>query len=541
MYNERRETFSFRSFFLTLLLLVLFILLMLFLFPTRWEFKKGCKGCNAKQVEVINDEMFTNNLNKMKDVARGYYTTDKLPTKENETKKMTLKEMYNKHLILKVKDKDGKECNSDKSYTEITKTSEGYKLKVNLSCGKQEDYIIVNLSDYSTCTSNTCATKTETKTNATTNTKTNTNTSVSKSTTTTTTNTNTTKTEVVQTQPTKVAVTGISVSVPSVTLNVGELIKVTATITPSNATNTNTVWSNSNSKVAKISNKVITALSAGTTTITVKTADGGKTATIKVTVIDPNAKTNTSTNTKTNTTTNTSTNTGTSTGTKTETKTNTGTSTGTKTETKTEQKPTQTVTYKCKIVSGKYYDSTGKVVSKDAYNKSCLVLYYEYSKKVPQNTSYGAFSELQKEKIEGSEKVTSTGKIIIDVRKQIVQEPYEAVIGYKEDVATVARSTRTGKSSYIPSNKTTDCCEVKYENVKKLDNGLYSWTEVTYTIVYKSTPITETRYRDVTYYKSRTITITNAYTITEWRKSKNDTSLLNAGYELTGKTEYRQK
>ena len=164
MYDERKETFSFRSFFLTLLLLILFILLMLFLFPTRWEFKKQCNGCNAKQVEVIKDQVFTNNLNKMKDVARGYYTTDKLPTKENETKKMTLKEMYNKHLILKVKDKDGKECNADKSYTEITKTSEGYKLKVNLSCGKQEDYIIVNLSDYSTCTSNTCTTKTETKT-----------------------------------------------------------------------------------------------------------------------------------------------------------------------------------------------------------------------------------------------------------------------------------------------------------------------------------------------------------------------------------------
>ena len=84
MYDERRESFSFRSFFLTLLLLVLFILLMLFLFPTRWEFKKAMKNkVDEKIVQTINDEIFTNNLNKMKEVARGYYTTDKLPKNYN--------------------------------------------------------------------------------------------------------------------------------------------------------------------------------------------------------------------------------------------------------------------------------------------------------------------------------------------------------------------------------------------------------------------------------------------------------------------------
>ena len=71
MYNERRETFSFRSFFLTLLLLVVFILLMLFLFPTRWEFKRAYKSVNPKQIEIINDQIFTNNITRMKDVARG--------------------------------------------------------------------------------------------------------------------------------------------------------------------------------------------------------------------------------------------------------------------------------------------------------------------------------------------------------------------------------------------------------------------------------------------------------------------------------------
>ena len=70
MYEERRETFSFRSFFLTLLLLILFILLLLFLFPTRWEYKKKCNAgkIDDTKYDVIYDEVFTSNINRMKDV-----------------------------------------------------------------------------------------------------------------------------------------------------------------------------------------------------------------------------------------------------------------------------------------------------------------------------------------------------------------------------------------------------------------------------------------------------------------------------------------
>ena len=85
-----------------------------------------------------------------------------------------------------------------------------------------------------------------------------------------------------------VPVTGITLSSSSVTVLEGETAKVTATVTPSNATNKTVTWTSSNTSVATVSGGTITGVSAGTATITAKTSNG-KTATVSVTV-----KTNTS-------------------------------------------------------------------------------------------------------------------------------------------------------------------------------------------------------------------------------------------------------
>ena len=79
-------------------------------------------------------------------------------------------------------------------------------------------------------------------------------------------------------------VTGVTLDKTSATLTEGDELTLTATINPDNATNKNVTWSSSNSAVASVSNGKVTALKAGKATITVKTDDGGKTATCEVTV-----------------------------------------------------------------------------------------------------------------------------------------------------------------------------------------------------------------------------------------------------------------
>ena len=82
-------------------------------------------------------------------------------------------------------------------------------------------------------------------------------------------------------------VTGVSLNKASTTIEVGKSETLTATVTPSNATNKNVTWSSTNTNVADVSNGVVTGKAAGTATITVKTADGSKTASCTVTVKTP--------------------------------------------------------------------------------------------------------------------------------------------------------------------------------------------------------------------------------------------------------------
>lgn len=167
MYDERKEKFSFKSFFLTLLLVLLFVFLMLWLFPTKWDVNKLQSTYDIERLSVLYDEIFANNVSRMKDAAIGYFTNERMPQVVGESKKLTLQEMYDLHLVLKMKDKNGNACDTEKSYVEMTKYTEEYRLKVNLSCGDQEDYIIVYLGCYNYCSGGICEKRVPTPSNTT--------------------------------------------------------------------------------------------------------------------------------------------------------------------------------------------------------------------------------------------------------------------------------------------------------------------------------------------------------------------------------------
>ena len=65
-----------------------------------------------------------------------------------------------------------------------------------------------------------------------------------------------------------IAVTGVSLDQSSLTLDIGGTANLTATVSPSNATNKAVSWSTSNQSVATVNNGTVTAVAAGTVTIT---------------------------------------------------------------------------------------------------------------------------------------------------------------------------------------------------------------------------------------------------------------------------------
>jgi len=82
----------------------------------------------------------------------------------------------------------------------------------------------------------------------------------------------------------KVSVASVTLNKTSLTMTVGGEETLIATIAPSNATNQNVEWSSNVPSVVEVANGKVTAKTAGSGTITVKTQDGGKTATCTVTV-----------------------------------------------------------------------------------------------------------------------------------------------------------------------------------------------------------------------------------------------------------------
>ena len=153
---EENRRFSWTDLFIKVILVVIFVLF------TVWLLSLSNKGL-SNSLDVLTDNIFAENIEKMKDVGKEYFTIERLPEKIGEVKTLTLKEMYDKKLILEVKDKNGNACNAKDSYVSIEKMENEYQMKVNLECGKEKDYIIVIMGCYNYCDTDICEKKEEVK------------------------------------------------------------------------------------------------------------------------------------------------------------------------------------------------------------------------------------------------------------------------------------------------------------------------------------------------------------------------------------------
>lgn len=151
MYTEEYEKrpFPFRDFLLKFIIIVIFALFLVWLIPKFISPKTSNK-------EISSSKVFQKNLDAMKIASVNYYSKkDNLPT-ENNKEIMTLRQMINKKMITAFTDKNGKACNVEKSYSEITSSDGEYVLKVKLKCNDEEDYVLTKLGNYSYCTSEIC-------------------------------------------------------------------------------------------------------------------------------------------------------------------------------------------------------------------------------------------------------------------------------------------------------------------------------------------------------------------------------------------------
>ena len=157
MYEERRNTLSFRDIILQLMLVILFVFVMIWLFPTKNYLKDNFVGKDeltseiAMQLQSLYGRLYTDNVESMRDAAQGYFTNERLPKKIGDSVTLTLEEMEEKKLVIPFKDSNNQSCDVSKSYVQVTKMSDEYQMKVQLTCSDYSDYIIVYMGCYDYC------------------------------------------------------------------------------------------------------------------------------------------------------------------------------------------------------------------------------------------------------------------------------------------------------------------------------------------------------------------------------------------------------
>ncbi|NLL44870.1 MAG: hypothetical protein GX247_04315 [Mollicutes bacterium] len=168
--NERNEE-SYRNSKKRVVLQGLFIIVLVFvlacIFPVKTDLEK--------KLDPLYQRKFNENITIVKEAAKNYFSASKLPKEVGETKYLTLNEMYNKKLVTPIYDSGNNPCDSENSYVVITKMDDDYRLKVDLKCLDQSDYLIVHIDDNDYCQKSTCSKEEVTKKPVTNKTKTVTN------------------------------------------------------------------------------------------------------------------------------------------------------------------------------------------------------------------------------------------------------------------------------------------------------------------------------------------------------------------------------
>ena len=163
MSNDyENKGFPFGHFILKLILIIIFVFLLCwllpkFMVPAITKSKNGnCATCECTGVKALTSQIFANNLDKMKEAAISYYTSERLPQNVGDSKKLTLSDMIGLKIITPLIDKNNKAVDVEKSYVKVTKSYDEYILKINIKDSEKEDYILVHIGCYNYCDSYVC-------------------------------------------------------------------------------------------------------------------------------------------------------------------------------------------------------------------------------------------------------------------------------------------------------------------------------------------------------------------------------------------------
>lgn len=130
MYEDNNNSIDWLKIILRVAIIILIFLLILKLIAIVMTNRR----------EKNKENIMNNNLKLVQEKIKTSLNKDLVPDEIGEKTKYSLADLIKKDILIPVNDENGKECDRDKSFVEITKLESEVQIRVNLVCNDKEDF-----------------------------------------------------------------------------------------------------------------------------------------------------------------------------------------------------------------------------------------------------------------------------------------------------------------------------------------------------------------------------------------------------------------
>ena len=143
MYEEKENKISWISILKKILLYLLAVVVILGVIALITR----CARNSSKDEKTVVKVELSKEVIALRDATIKYLTVDNLPQKDGESRSIKLKYLIAKDLIKPISDSEGNTCDTNESYSEVTRSKNNYYMVTKIKCGKNEE----TLKDYIGC------------------------------------------------------------------------------------------------------------------------------------------------------------------------------------------------------------------------------------------------------------------------------------------------------------------------------------------------------------------------------------------------------